>query len=158
MPNESDNLKGRVWPEGTAFWFIHGVRVTQQIVEAPETLMVAQIRDETNLEVRRVMLDRFGEDRYIRERGIKPIAKDDWGELFRADLAGDEPLTLVRVLNSTLDPDGSAKPYYLRVDPQYRIMHGDGKYGPAQKPTPLNMIAATFGMTGEEYCVIEQQS
>jgi hypothetical protein len=49
-----------VWPDGWGVWSVHGVRVPRQVVEAPGTLSVEQIRDEGNVEVRRVMLDRFG--------------------------------------------------------------------------------------------------
>jgi len=105
------------WSDGWADWYIHGVRVPRQVVEAPETLTAQQIKEETNAEVRRVMLGRFGEARYLTEIGAKKIHEDDFGELYRAELEGDEPLVMVRVLNSTPEPDGSIKPYWLRVDP-----------------------------------------
>ncbi len=158
MPNETTSLKGRVWPEGTAFWFIHGVRVTQQIVEAPETMTAKQISEIDNAEIRRIAIERFGEGRFISELGVKPIARDDWGELFRAELPGDEPLVLCRVKNYTPEPDGSARVFFLRVDPQCRLMFGNGKYGEAQKLTPLNAIGSTWGLTGDEYAVIQQHS
>ena len=44
---------------------------------------------------------------------------------------------MVEVLNSTAEPDGSWKTYWLRVPPTMR--------------TPREAIAWTFGMTKEEY-------
>jgi len=44
------------------------------------------------------------------------------GELYFAEVPGDEPLVMVKVMNSTLEPDGSPKPYFLRVHPQCRLL------------------------------------
>jgi hypothetical protein len=43
------------------------VAVPRQVVEAPETLTAEPIRGEEDAEVRRVMLERFGWGRYVRE-------------------------------------------------------------------------------------------
>lgn len=126
-----------VWPDGWGLWVIHGVRVTQQIVEAPQTLTVKQIRDEENAEVRRVMLERFGFDRYLSASGAIPIHADACGTLYRCDLDGDEALTIVSVLNSTPEPDGSTKTYHIRVPPGMR--------------TAREAVAWTFGLKASEY-------
>jgi hypothetical protein len=106
-----------VWRDGWGVWAIHGVRVPQRIVEAPETLTPAEILHEPNAEIRRVMFTRFGEDRFIRESGALPIHSDEIGDLYRVEVPGDEALVMVRVLNQTPEPDGSLKPYWLRVPP-----------------------------------------
>lgn len=103
--------------DGYGVWSWHGTRVTQQIIENPETLTVDQIKSETNAEVRRVMLTRYGEARYLQDIGASVVNTDEFGSLYRADLVGDEPLEMVRVLNSTPEPDGSIKTYWLRVEP-----------------------------------------
>jgi hypothetical protein len=56
----------------------------------------------------------------------------------------------VKVINSTPELDGSSKPYFLRVHPEARLLLKDG-VGDAQKLTPLNAVASTFGLTGEQY-------
>ena len=113
----------RSWSDGWALFYIHGVRVTRQIVEAPETLTVKQIQDEPNAEVRRVMVERFGHERYLREAGAKLVAEQSWdcrrvgpsgdfeddvevGKLWRIELRDDEPLVMVEVVNSTPEPIG----------------------------------------------------
>jgi hypothetical protein len=106
-----------IWPDGWGLWTIHGVRVTQQIVEAPETLTPKQITGEPNAEVRRIMLERFGAERYVRELGAKRVQADDYGALYRVELGDDEPLVMVELENSTPEPDGSHKVYWLRVPP-----------------------------------------
>jgi hypothetical protein len=149
------------WADGWALWSIHGVRVTQQIVEAPETLTPKQIRSEQNLEIRRIMLERFGYDRYLRESNADKISSDDWGELWRLDDGADvEPIVMVECLNSTPEEDGSKNRYMLRVDQRCRpiIDPIEKIYGEPQKMTPLNAIASTFGLKGEEYIKILAQT
>lgn len=149
------------WPDGWGVWAIHGVRVSQQVVEAPHTLTAAQIRDEPNAEVRRIMLARFGFDRFVQDLGLVPIQADARGSLYRCDLANDEPLMLVRVQNSTTEPDGSRRWYTMRVDPKLRPLP-PGDWDEArqqawlaeQRPQPLtahNAVASLHGLRGEEY-------
>ena len=105
------------WRDGFKTHYWHGIKVTRQIIEAPETLTVAQIQSETNAEVRRVMLTRFGESRYIQEIGAMPVHEDEFGALYRVPVQDDESVEMVRVLNSTPEPDGSTKTYWLRCEP-----------------------------------------
>lgn len=51
--------------DGYRFWAWHGVRVPQNVIENPETLTVAQIHAEQNAERRRVMIERWGWERYL---------------------------------------------------------------------------------------------
>jgi hypothetical protein len=113
-----------MYRDGWGVYAIHGVRVTQQIVEQPQSLTVQQIRDERNLEVRRVMLDRFGSERYLRESDAQLICADAIGKLWRVDVEDDEPIVAVEVLNSTPEPDGSRKTYWIRVPPDTRTPKG----------------------------------
>ena len=97
------------------------------------------------------MLTRFGEKRFVEAIGATPVHTDDCGTLFQVPLEGDEPLTLVRVLNSTPEADGSAKPYWLRVHPELRPMRAYQRMGAPQAMTARNAVASTFGLTGDEY-------
>jgi hypothetical protein len=63
------------------------------------------------------MIERYGMARYLADSGATLIHQDELGELYRADLPGDEPLVMVKVLNSTPEPDQSRKAYFLRVPP-----------------------------------------
>ena len=113
----SDTGPAIAYPDGWKIWAWHGVRVPQKVIEAPGTLTVPEIRDEQNTEVRRVMLERFGPDRFMLEQGGRLVQQDDYGKLWRADLRDDEPLVLVELENATVEPDGSVKRYWLRVPP-----------------------------------------
>ncbi|UWZ84629.1 DUF6745 domain-containing protein [Occallatibacter riparius] len=63
--------------DGWGVWSWHGTRVTRQIIEAPETLTVAQIAAEENAEVRRVMVERMGWERFCSEAKMKIIHVDE---------------------------------------------------------------------------------
>ena len=114
------------WRDGWRLYYWHGVRVNAQIIEAPQTLTPAQIDAETNAEVRRVMIDRFGARRYMEESGARVVAEceaDHYivglrsARLLHKDVPGDETIVMIDLLNSTPEPDGNTKRYMLRVDP-----------------------------------------
>jgi hypothetical protein len=86
------------------WYFVHGVMVDAYIVEHPESITCAKIDQERNVEVRRIMIDRYGQARYLQDSGAKLIHSDDWGVLYRTEIKSDEPLVMVKVVNST--PEG----------------------------------------------------
>jgi len=141
-----------VYRDGWGIWAWHGVRVTKQAIDHPETLTIARIEAEGNAEARRVMIERMGWERFIRQAELRPLQSDDWGTLYRKDLTNDpEPLMLVKVMNSTPEADGSYKDYILRVHHELRPLMEGNLLGEPQKLTALNAIASTFGLRGEEY-------
>jgi hypothetical protein len=124
------------WPEGARYYFWRGVRVPDKVILRPRELTAREITAEPNVEIRRVMLERCGPARYL-EIGARCIHRDSTGELYRAAVPNDEPLVMVRVLNSTPEPDGSRKNYWLRVPPSVR--------------TAREAVAWTFGQPPEAY-------
>jgi hypothetical protein len=94
------------YPSGWGLWHWHGVQVPQRVIEQPGTLTVSQIESEQNSEVRRAMLERFGQERFLRDSGATPIHGDECGKLYRKEITADESLVMVRVLNPTPEPDG----------------------------------------------------
>jgi len=54
-------------------WSIHGVQVDQQIVESPETQTVEQINSEQNAEIKRIRIERFGWERYLKDTNAEVI-------------------------------------------------------------------------------------
>ena len=103
--------------EGFDVFAIHGVRVPEKVIIAPQSLTPAEIDAEKNAEVRRVMIERYGQDHYLMESNAKEIHRDEFGVLYRKEIAGDEALVMVKVVNSTPEPDGRFKDYFLRVPP-----------------------------------------
>jgi hypothetical protein len=125
------------FPDDYAIWAIHGVQVPEPVAVRPESLTVAAVDGEANVEIRRVMIERMGADRFLRESGTEPVHEDETGQLFRREVADDEPLVYVRVVNSTVEPDGSRKVYFLRVPPFVR--------------TAREAVAWTFGLGPSDY-------
>lgn len=119
------------------FFFMQGVAVPPAVVLEPEKITVESIDQEANLEVRRVMLERFGTGRFVSEAGAEVI--DHCGDqiLYRREMQNDEPLVMVKVINSTAEPDGTFKEYFLRVPPTVF--------------TVRDAIAWTFGIRGDAY-------
>ena len=125
------------YPDGWSIYAIHGVRVPEYIIQRPNEITVDLIEKENNQEIKRVMIDKYGQDRYMQDCGAQLIQSDDCGELYVKPIANDETMTMVKVLNSTPEPDGTVKIYWLRVPPN--------------TPTAKAGIAWTFGMDEKEY-------
>jgi len=111
------------YPDGWTIWAIHGVSVPQRVVTRARSLSVDEIVYEPDLDVRRAMLERFGYERFVRKAGLKPVQTDGFGRLYRLDPRWNEPIALVEVQNSTPEPNGSHRRYFLCVPPTVRTAH-----------------------------------
>jgi hypothetical protein len=123
--------------DGYKLYSWHGTNVRRDIIERPEEIRVAHIIKEWNAEVRRVMIDRYGSSRFIIDSGAVEVNRDECGVLYRKEFTNDEALVMVKVLNSTPEPDGSFKEYFLRVPPNMT--------------TAREAVAWTFNMDPQEY-------
>ena len=103
------------YPDGWCIYAWHGIRVDSRIIEKPESITVKEIDRQPNAEIRRIMIERYGMSRYLIDGNAKKIHSDDFGTLYRREFSDDEPLVMVHVVNSTKEPDGSYKDYFLRV-------------------------------------------
>ena len=102
------------FPDGFGTFHWHGACVPERVILRPETLTVQQINDERNAEVKRVMLERFGTERYVRESGAQIVASDErFGTIWQIG----QRFTAVEVVNRTAEPDGSYRHYWLQIDP-----------------------------------------
>ena len=104
-----DNSKANVY-------IVHGIRVDKKIVDRDYT--VEDIDKEMNAEIRRIMIDLYGAERYIMDSGITPVHSDEFGDLYQKEVPDDETIMIVKVVNSTQEPDGTFKDYWIRVDPK----------------------------------------
>jgi hypothetical protein len=105
------------YPDGWSLYRYHGVTVPADIIETPESITVERIDEEKNSEVRRAMIEIFGEQRYLVEGGAELVHSDGYGDLYRKNVPDDEPLVMVRLINTTPEPDHHHKIYYERVPP-----------------------------------------
>jgi hypothetical protein len=130
------------YPDGFGLHSWRGMPIPPEVAEELPHLTVERIQTETNAEVRRVMLEHFGFDRYLRDSGASKQHSDEYGILWRVNIPGDEPLVMVEVINSSPEPDGSFRTYFLRVPPQTSTARGG--------------VAWTFGLTEQEYSPAQQ--
>jgi hypothetical protein len=91
--------------DGWGVYAWHGVRVPDWIILQPELITVEKIDQEQNAEIRRVMLERYGFPRFMRDAGAEILDHDErFGTLFRREIPGDEPIMMIEVVNRT--PEG----------------------------------------------------
>ena len=126
-----------VYPDGWSIYAVHGVRLPGWIIETPKKITPKNIESESNIEIRRVMIEKYGQDKYLIDSGAIEISRDSYGTLYRKDISNDEPLVMVKVANSTRESDGKFKKYFLRVMPDIK--------------TAREAVAWTFGMKENEY-------
>ncbi|GGT45726.1 hypothetical protein P6B95_38245 [Streptomyces atratus] len=128
--------------DGFALHAWRGMPVPAEFLAELNSLTPERIREEENAELRRVMLEFYGYDRYLTESGAEPVHRDETGILWRIALVGDEDVVMVEVVNSTPEPDGTHRTYWLRVPPGTR--------------TAKEGVAWTFGLQGEAYAPLRQ--
>lgn len=99
-----------------------GVRIDERLFLHPETIRVAEILDETNAERRRVLVDRFGVSRFMKESNAAILDEDtDAGgkrQLLRVELKDDEPLVTL-----SCSCPSTGRQYFLRVPPSVQSCH-----------------------------------
>ena len=149
------------WRDGSALYSVHGVRVPMWLIEHPELLTIEKIEAQENAEVKRVMIERYGVSAYLTDSNAEELHRDDFGILYRKEVKDDETIVMVKVVNSTPEPDGTFKDYWLRCDPQLRPLacpdwsaEEQAAFTEKQKPqamTAKNAVASTFGLRGEDY-------
>jgi hypothetical protein len=115
------------WPDGWAIHAFHGCLVPAWIIEKPQAITVSHIERSRNAEVRRVMIERYGWERYMRDCGARvvdsvpldhPIRGLRGARLLRKYLPEEvEPIVYLEMVNSTAEPDGTCKRYFERINP-----------------------------------------
>ena len=123
--------------DGFSLYASHGVAVPAWVIERPEDITVDGIDAESNAEVRRVLIERFGLERYLEESGAEELDRDECGVLYLKAQQADEPIVAVKVTDSTSIVEGSPRHYFLRVPPYMR--------------TARQAVAWTFQLQQEEY-------
>jgi hypothetical protein len=133
----SADFKAIEYPDGFHLYSWHGTTVADFIIVEPEKISVGLIESEQNVEVRRVLIERYGTAKYVHDSGSKEIDRDSFGVLYRKEIPNDEAIVMVAVMNSTPEPDGSFHQYFLRVPPTIN--------------TAREAVAWTFSMDADDY-------
>ena len=102
-------------------------------------LTIAEIDKASNVELRRLMIELYGHSRYLMETGAELVDEDEFGQLYRKEIPNDEAIVMLCVTNSTMEPDGTYKKYFLRVPPSVR--------------TARQAVAWTFSMQPNDYAM-----
>ncbi|MDQ7909759.1 hypothetical protein RB614_35085 [Phytohabitans sp. ZYX-F-186] len=124
------------WRDGWDLYAWRGVLVPRGVIDGAWT--AEEWLAEPNAEVRRAVAERLGYERLLDARGARRVATDGYGTLWRIpDPNAGEDITLVDVMNSTPEPDGSVKRYVLRVPPDQTV--------------PRDAIGWTFGLPPGAY-------
>ncbi|MFJ9695927.1 DUF6745 domain-containing protein [Kitasatospora sp. NPDC101183] len=125
------------YPDGFALHAWRGMPVPAEFLAGLGDVTVERISTEENAELRRVLLEHYGYERYLADSGAEPIDRDETGVLWRIVLPDDEPVVMVEVVNSTAEPDGTFRTYWLRVPPSTRTARAG--------------VAWTFGIPEADY-------
>lgn len=130
------------FPDGFALHAWHGMPVPASFLGDLARLTPQRIAHEANAELRRVMLEHYGYERYLADSGAQPRQRDETGRLWVIEMGTDETVVMVEVVNATPEPDGSRRTYWLRVPPHTR--------------SAREGVAWTFGLAGEAYAPLVQ--
>lgn len=110
----------------------------------PDLLTVEEVLGHPNAEVRYVGVKIVGYDRIRKSKKCKTIhtCNKTGMELFQITGIFDEPVNYLKVINSTAEPDGTFKEYYLCVPPTMKKCK--------------EAVAWTFGMNADEYNPLQE--
>jgi hypothetical protein len=137
-----ESRKALEYPDGFGVYSWHGVRVPDWVIKYPESITIDKINKEENAEVKRVLLERFGIPRWLKEIKATIVQKDRFGKLIEtralSSWEGEEDLAKFVLVKDA----STARQYALRVPPSVKTAH-EG-------------IAWTFGMTAEQYQPLQE--
>jgi len=131
------------YSDGFGVYVWHGYRIPtdkQWIIAEKDRLNPDVIEAEENAELRRIMLEVYGFDKYLEKRKAKLVSEDVDGvgnprKIYEVKVA-DEKIRVIEVWNSSLEPDGSRRRFILGAMP------GD---------TPHEAVAASFGFNPDAF-------
>lgn len=124
---------------GSLFCYYENIRVPPHYITNPESLTLQEVLAHVNTEVRFVGMKIVGMDKVMNDKKTKIIHRDEEkGQvLFQIKGIFQDPVCYVKVVNSTQEPDGTFKDYYLCVPPDVK--------------TCKQAVAWTFRLEEQEY-------
>lgn len=145
-----DNGPALAYSDGFAVFAWHGHRLQtnqQWIILEKAKITPEKINKESNVELRRIMLEVYGFERYLAANDATVISEDVDGNghprrLLEMVVAGDQ-IRVIEVLNGSLEPDGTRRKFIL---------------GAARNPltreepsTPHEAVAYSYGRPPAKY-------
>ena len=122
------------WPDGTKFYWWHGVEIPAEFIETPTKVDFLKIIKSDNQEIKRVMCEIFGWEKVTETLRHKVIQQDDYGTLVQTEGLndGDPTARFIRVVCPS-----TGRKYFLRVAPNTK--------------TAREGVASTFAETEDTY-------
>ena len=107
---------------GSIHYYFENIRIPpkyHQAISNPELLTVEEVLKHPNQEVKYVGMKIVGLERVMKHKNAKIIHRDDSKGQVLFTITGifDEPVSYVKVVNSTAEPSGEFKNYFLCVPP-----------------------------------------
>lgn len=125
------------FPDGWSVWAWKGVEVPRWVIERPESITLAAIDGESNVQVRRCMIEIMTPERYVALGGADRVAEDETGILWRKTWLAFDAWAAVEVINATPELDGTRRHFFLQV--------------PADIRTAREAVAWTYGLSTNAY-------
>ena len=124
---------------GSINFYYENIRIPPHFYHKPESLTIDEVLAHSNAEVRYVGIKIIGFDKVLEDERIEIIDQCEKTGMILFQINGifEEPVSYLKVINSTQEPDGSYKSYYLCVPPTSK--------------TCVDAVAWTFRMTADEY-------
>ncbi len=121
--------------DGWVVYAWHGIGVPEKLILYPEQVTREEWMQERNVEVRRAIQERLGNERFIEMVGGKQINAGRRGKLIEIDLGMHDSERVARYVQ--VQDSSTERLYYLRVPPS--ISSAD------------EAIAWTFGLSARDY-------
>jgi hypothetical protein len=121
--------------DGWGVYAWHGVRVPEKLILYPGQVTREDWTQERNVEVRRAIQERLGNERFIEMVGGKQIDVGRRGKLIEIDLGTDDPERVAHYVQ--VQDSSTERQYYLRVPPSITTVD--------------EAIAWTFGLSARDY-------
>lgn len=100
---------------GSLCYYYENILVPSKYFNNPDSLTIEEVLANKNTEVRYVGIKLFGFDKLMEASEI--VNENNGMILFKVNGVFTDPLLILSVLNSTPEPDGTKKQYYLTVPP-----------------------------------------
>lgn len=114
-----------------------GIEVPGAFIQHPERITLNAIDSQTDIFVRRCLIEMITPKRFIQMGGADLVMRDETGTLWRRTWPRGDGWAAVEVINGTQGPDGRFERYVLQVPPELE--------------TARAAVAWTYGMTDQQY-------
>lgn len=125
------------FPDGWAVWAWKGAEIPSWIIERPDRITLTTIDRETDVRLRRCLIDIMTPARYVGLGGAFRVAEDETGILWRRTWPAHDAWAAVEVINATPEQNGTRKHFFLQV--------------PAHIRTARAAVAWTYGLRPRAY-------